>query len=123
MPRSPDDLPDHDCIAIGGVASATERWTFGRRNSARKTVAIEPRLTVNTIDASVEAAVMGLGLARLLSYQADQLVAEGRLQPLLRAYEPEELPIHVVQPAGAYVPVKVRAFIDAIVPSLRRKFG
>lgn len=126
-PATPDDLAGHDCIAIGAAAAASERWSFGRRNSARKTVSITPRLTVSTIDAGVEAAVMGLGLARLLSYQADRLVAEGKLQPLLRAYEPEEVPIHVIQPASAaanaYVPVKVRAFIDRIVPSLRRKFS
>ncbi len=122
-PGTPGDITPHDCIAVGGAAGGADRWTFGTRRKARATVAITPRLSVNTIDAAVEAALMGIGLARLLSYQADELVAAGKLVPLLRDFEPEELPIHVIQPAGAHVPAKARLFVDSVVPALRAKFG
>lgn len=123
VPREPEDLRRHDCIVVSGAATGTDRWAFGRRGKARKVIAVTPRLTVSTIDAGVEAAVLGLGLVRLLSYQADGLVAAGRLAPVLRAHEPDDVPIHVIQPASAHVPVKVRAFIDRLVPALRAKFG
>jgi DNA-binding transcriptional LysR family regulator len=122
-PTVPEDIRDHNCIAVSGAAAGPERWSFGARRAARKSVAIEPRLRLNTIDAAVEAALMGLGLARLLSYQADALVAAKKLVPVLRDFEPDELPIHVIQPAGAHVPPKVRAFIDCVVPALRAKFN
>jgi DNA-binding transcriptional LysR family regulator len=122
-PETPEDIQRHDCIAVSGATAGPERWAFGVRRAARRTVAMEPRLRLNTIDAAVEAALMGLGLARLLSYQADALEAAGKLVAVLRDFEPEALPIHVIQPAGAHVPPKVRAFVDAAVPALRAKFG
>lgn len=123
MPKLPEDLRHHDCIAISSTAAETERWVFGRRGKARKSVAVSPLLTVTTIDAGVEAAAMGLGLARLLSYQTDALVAAGKLKQVLKAHESEDVPIHVIQPASAHVPIKVRAFIDRLAPALRAKFG
>ncbi|HEY4344925.1 MAG TPA: LysR family transcriptional regulator [Parvibaculum sp.] len=122
-PKVPEDLQHHDCIAVSGAAADSERWIFGARGKARKTVTVTPLLTLTTIDASVDAAVMGLGLARLLSYQTDALVAEGKLKRVLATHEPEDVPIHVIQPASAHVPVKVRAFIDRLTPALRAKFG
>lgn len=123
VPKRPEDLPRHDCIAVSNAAAETERWVFGRRGTARKTTTISPLLTVTTIDAGVEAAVMGLGLARLLSYQTDTLVAAGKLKQVLKAHEADDVPIHIIQPASAHVPVKVRALIDRLAPALRAKFG
>lgn len=122
-PKRPEDLTRHDCIAVSNAAAETERWVFGRRGAARKTVTISPLLTVTTIDAGVEAAVTGLGLARLLSYQTDALVAAGKLRQVLKAHEADDVPIHIIQPASAHVPTKVRAFIDRLAPVLRAKFG
>lgn len=116
-PQSLDDLAQHDCIAITAISASDDRWKFGRQ-----TVAIVPRLTLSTIDAGVEAAVMGLGLVRLHSYQADQLVASGELVEVLSEFAPEDVPIHVIQPALPHVPAKTRAFIDLLVPALRAKF-
>lgn len=120
-PLVPEDLRHHECIAITSIAPTDESWSFGRRN-ARQTVRVTPRITVTTIDAGVEVAIMGQGLARLHSYQADRHVNEGRLVPVLADYAPEEVPIHVIHPASAHVAVKTRAFIDRLVPALRAKF-
>lgn len=120
-PLVPEDLRRHECIAITSIAPTDESWPFGRRN-ARRTVKVTPRITVTTIDAGVEAAIMGLGLARLHSYQADRHVIEGRLVPVLGDYVPEEVPIHVIQPASAHVAAKMRALVDRLVPALRAKF-
>lgn len=117
-PRSPDDLARHDCIAITAVSASDDRWKFGRR-----TVAIVPRLTLSTIDAGVEAALMGLGLVRLHSYQAARFVASGALVEVLAVFAPEDVPIHVIQPALLHVPAKTRAFVDRLVPALRAKFN
>ncbi len=117
-PQTPDDLGAHQCIAITAISASDDRWTFGRRR-----VSIVPRLTLSTIDAGVEAALMGLGVVRLHSYQADRFVASGALVEVLSAFKPEDVPIHVIQPALLHVPAKTRAFIDRLVPALRAKFN
>jgi len=38
---------------------------------------------------------------------------------VLRDYEPEPIPIHIVHPEGRHAPAKVRAFIDLAVDRLR----
>ena len=117
-PQSPDDLGRHDCIAITAISAGDDKWQFGRR-----IVGVAPRLTLSTIDAGVEAALMGLGLVRLHSYQAARFVASGALVEVLGEFAPDDVPIHVIQPALLHVPAKTRAFIDLLVPALRAKFN
>lgn len=121
VPQVPDDLRHHDCIAITSIRSNDAHWSFGRRG-ARRTIKVMPRVTVTTIDAGVEAAILGMGLARLHSYQADRHVEEGALVSVLDGHGPEEVPIHVIQPASAHVAPKTRALVDMLVLTLRAKF-
>src|SRR5262249_1624869 len=62
-PDAPDDLAEHDCIAFEGLQTV-RTWPFGRSANA-KTVAIRPRFAANTADAVIEAAIAGVGIARL----------------------------------------------------------
>lgn len=75
---------------------------------------------MNTGQAAIDAAVAGLGLVRVLSYQVDALVATGRLQVVLSRYEPLPSPIHLVRLPGVQVRAAV-AFLDAAVNALRRR--
>ena len=99
-----------------------ERWSFAAAGR-EITVQVDARLVVNTVQAALDAAVSGFGLIRPLSYQSAPLESEGRLQRVLTAYEPPPIPIHLVHPAGRYLPPKVRRFIDFAVPTLRGRFG
>jgi len=122
VPRTPHDLGNHRVIACTAVTPIADRWPFyGKHRIAPVTV--KPRLVVNTTDAAVDSALDGLGLACVMSYQADLHVAAGRLREVLVAYEPPPLPIHIVRPAGSHLPTKVRLFLDHAAQGLRRKFG
>lgn len=121
-PKSPSELSRHDCIVVAGPAAGQQVWSFGQKG-ARRAVTVSPRLSVTSIEASIDAALSGVGIARLLSYQTESLIREGRLTRILAAQEPEELPIHVVQPAGRHVPAKSRVFAERLVPALRAKFA
>jgi len=109
-PVAPDDLAQHDCIGFEGL-QMVRTWPFGRGTNA-KTVAIRPRFAANTADAIIEAAIAGIGIARLTSYQAAGAIREGRLVSLLRGYGPEPLPVHLVHTGPPLVPLKMRAFLD-----------
>ncbi|RFB96795.1 LysR family transcriptional regulator [Rhizobium leguminosarum bv. trifolii] len=116
-PPHPADLSAHDCITFESMAS-TLSWTFteGKRDL---TVPIRSRLAVNTAEAAVDAAVAGLGITRVLSYQAAPAETAGLLTPLLVDFEPPPAPVHLVYPAQGMVPLKLRALIDFATPRLR----
>ncbi len=119
MPQVPADLQGHDIVAFAGI-SAIDRWIF-RSTAVEATVALSPRLVVTTAEAAIEAARAGCGITRVLCYQAADHLARGELLRLLSDYEGDELPIHMLYPAGRYPPPKLRAFLDFSVPRLRRR--
>jgi DNA-binding transcriptional LysR family regulator len=119
-PEIPDDLASHDIISYEGVFDSV-RWTF-RTGSDHRNVAVTPRLIVNTAEAAIDAAVSGLGVTRVLSCQAQSGIANGSLLPLLRDFQGEPLPVHVLYPAGLHPAPKLRAFLDFAVPGLRAVF-
>jgi DNA-binding transcriptional LysR family regulator len=116
LPGTPAELEAHDCITFEGIASP-RAWTFG---AEARPVGIRSRLAVNGGEAAVDAAVKGLGVARLLSYQAAEALSRGELALALGEFEPPALPVHVLHAGGRATPLKLRAFLDFLVPQLRR---
>ncbi len=117
VPSKPDDLETHQCIGFEGLQTY-RTWPFGSGPKAT-TTAIQPRFSANTADAVIEAAVAGVGIARLTSYQAAKAVREGQLVSLLRQYAPEPLPVHLVHTGPPLLPLKMRAFLDFAGPRLK----
>jgi DNA-binding transcriptional LysR family regulator len=119
-PATPQELAAHDCVAFEGLSGATWSFTQGKTET---TVAIRPRLTVNTAEAAVDAAVAGVGLTRVLSYQAAPARRAGTLALALVDFEPEPWPVHLVYAGGRLSPLKLRAFLDFAAPRLRTRLA
>jgi len=117
-PDVPADLETHSCIAFEGL-QIYRHWTFGKDSSAQS-VAIRPRFSVNTADAVVDGALSGLGIARIMSYQAAGAVGDRTLVPVLEDYRSGSIPVHLVHAAQAMHPLKLRAFMDFVAPRLKR---
>ncbi len=120
-PQSPTDLAEHDCIAFESF-QIHRSWAF-RAVGQLQTVEIRPRFSVNTADAVIAGASAGLGCARIMSYQAAQAVRNGALVPMLEAFAPDPIPVHLVHPAQALQPLKQRAFMDFVTPRLKAALG
>jgi DNA-binding transcriptional LysR family regulator len=114
-PKAPAELTLHDCIAFEGLQTY-RMWQFAPPSPL---VDISPRFSVNTADAVIGGAVAGLGIARVMSYQAVDAVSRERLVPILRADTPEALPVHLVHASQALQPLKQRAFVDFLAPRLK----
>lgn len=116
IPQQPDELSRHSIIS-SAVSPHTE-WRF-QSSSESLLIGMEPRLTVTSNDAALAAAVSGLGIARLLSYQVWSDIENGSLCLLLEAFEEAPWPVHIVHREDKLGSSKVRSFIDDIVENLR----
>src|ERR1700735_2201656 len=117
MPRVPADLAKHETI-FGVARSSAREWRFGRKKRGA-VVRLSPRLLVDDVEAQVQAAKAGRGVARMLSYQVAEELAAGTLVCLLREFEPEPLPVQLVTLSRIHMTPKVRAFIDTAAKVLR----
>ena len=114
---TPAALTGHDCVMFEGLYS-TNIWTFAEAGRA-VAVPIKPRFAINTADAAIAAAISGAGVSRLLSYQVADAIAAGKLQLILRDFEPPPLPVHFVYAGQSLLPQKLRAFLDFTGPRLK----
>jgi DNA-binding transcriptional LysR family regulator len=121
VPKTLADLAAHDCIGFD-VLTTAEAWTFKQERS-EISVPISARLTVTTAEAVVDAAISGVGIARVLSYQAAQALRDGRLALALVDFEPEPWPVHLVYTGGRMLPLKLRAFLDFAAPRLKARLA
>lgn len=111
IPIVPADLGRHRCIAGSGVPIGNA-WAFGAKGE--EIVQVTPRLTIDTIDATIAAADAGTGLANVLSYQAAGAIASGRLVRVLADHAPPPMPVSLVYDAGRAAMPAVRTFIEAM---------
>lgn len=119
-PRTPEDLADHACITFEALGFAGS-WLFADPGTgAERRAAIRSRLSVNTAEAAVDAAVAGLGVTRVLAYQAAAAVAAGSLRILLDDFEGPPLPVSLLHAGQGLLPQKTRAFLDLATPALRQ---
>ena len=121
IPEGPVDLAAHDCVTFDALMSSKE-WTFGNGKSTLS-VPIHSRLTVNTAEAAIDAAIAGIGITRVLSYQVAEPIRAGALTIVLQEFEPEPWPLSLVYTDRRLLPIKVRAFLDFATPRLEARLS
>ena len=121
-PGASDDLAAHRCISFDSLDTGTS-WIFTGHDGERRQVAVRSRLTVSTADAAIEAAMHGLGLTRVLSYQVADALRDGRLVRVLADDEPPAVPVNLIYPGQGRLPMKTRAFIDFSVKRIRERLA
>lgn len=119
-PETPAALADHDCIGFSNLIGGG-RWVFKSAKNGRRVVRVDLRLAVNSADAAIDAAVSGLGVTRVLSYQAEAALARGRLKTILGPYDDTVIPVHLVQRAVRHPKPHVRQFASFAAKTLRAR--
>lgn len=121
-PEAPAALARHGCVTFLGLPTGT-RWIFASSRHGRRSVRVHARLSVNSADAAVAAAIAGLGVTRVLSYQAEAALADGRLLPILGEFDDGVIPVHLVyRPTRSENP-RVRDFVRFAADKLRASVG
>jgi DNA-binding transcriptional LysR family regulator len=116
VPATPEALAAHDCISFD-VLESRRAWVFGEGKSTRS-VPVVSRLAVNTAEAAIAAATLGVGLVRVLSYQVADAVGNGALEVVLQDHESAPLPVSLVHKGQTPLPRKLRVFLDFAAPRL-----
>jgi DNA-binding transcriptional LysR family regulator len=117
-PATPDDLVEHDCVAFGDVPGVAE-WSF-EDGAVRRSLRIPTRLCANDFDALVRAALAGVGLVRVPSWQVAHCLADGQLRIVLEAYQRPPTPLSILTLRNRLLLPKVRAFVDFLQQHWRR---
>jgi DNA-binding transcriptional LysR family regulator len=120
-PKRPNELSKHDCVTFNGLTSP-EAWIFpsGKGNIS---VAVHSRLIVNTAEAAIDAAIAGLGITRVLSYQVADALRTGALLLALREFEPPPVPVSLVHAGQGRLALKLRAILDFAAPRLKARLS
>jgi DNA-binding transcriptional LysR family regulator len=117
VPRTPTDLTTHDTI-FGMARSPAREWRFGP-SPRGIAVRLAPRLLVDDVDAQLQAALAGRGIARPLSYQVAGELASGSLVRILQDFEPEPLPVQLVTSSRSHLSPKIRVFLESATKAFR----
>lgn len=117
VPETPEDLFRHTIIGFN-FRRARKGWPF-RRDGEEFELALPGRIEANNGDTVRDLVLNGAGVARLGTFHVAQDIAEGRLRPVLEAYNPgDEEPINALFIGGTTMPARVRVFIDFLAERL-----
>jgi DNA-binding transcriptional LysR family regulator len=116
-PRSPAELRELEWIIH--VPNRSQKISFEK---GQRTVVVQMsgRLQCNDGGAGVEACVRGFGVLLVPAFEVAQHVRAGRLVQLIPSWSVGHFTLHAVYPATRYVPLKLRAFLDAVVLAWRK---
>ena len=114
-PAQPADLVEHECIVLRG-SQGHATWKLQRDGEAAE-VAVRGRFMVNNLGLMRLLAERGMGIAVLAPSLVRDVVADGRLAPVLPEWTKPRLPIHAVM-SSRLQPASVKALLDFLASLL-----
>ncbi|MGE5117206.1 MAG: LysR family transcriptional regulator [Betaproteobacteria bacterium] len=115
-PRCPRDLAALPLL----VSPVDTEWSFRGADGVVESVPIAaPRLVSNNADVRRQAALAGLGVARITASFCDDAVRDGALVRLLPGHACAPLRVYALLPTKRLMPAKVRLFLDALESQAR----
>ncbi len=81
------------------------------RQGVAEHVSITPRLYTDSLYATRNTALTGLGAAVVSGWTVEEDIRVGRLVELVPDWQPAPLPVHLVYPWARYYPARLRAFL------------
>jgi DNA-binding transcriptional LysR family regulator len=110
-PRTPDQLPDHQCLQIRFPSGALYRWDY-LHEGRPMAIATRGALVLDDLPAILRAAVDGAGICYTYHALARPYLEDGRLRTVLAAFEPPPERFHLYYPSGRNMPARLRALVD-----------
>lgn len=117
-PEVPADLAYHNCLDFN-FRRIEPGWPF-REGGREHVMAVRGNVAANNGETLVQLALQGVGITRVGSFHIAEDLAEGRLVPLLEAFNPQDREaIHAVFVGGPAMPRRIRVLVDFLAEALR----
>jgi DNA-binding transcriptional LysR family regulator len=113
IPATPQELIKHNCLTIQTHTEHSNLWQF---SNSREKIELEINPQFSGIGLVVkEAALKGLGIARLAHFLVYPEIDKKLLVPVLTKFQSnDQRAIYIVYPNREYMPLKNRVFIDEL---------
>ncbi|MWV11710.1 LysR family transcriptional regulator [Pseudomonas sp. R-28-1W-6] len=109
VPETPASLGEHECLLYGhSKAVDWDYWVDGRVER----FAVSGRFRVNNGELVRDAAIAGLGLARLPTFIVGRALEAGDLVPVLQKYQLPSAKVFAVYPQHRQASLLIRTLID-----------
>ena len=113
-PRTPADLPNHNCLLVRTSAFGSE-FRFVDPAGSPVSARVSGNLVSTSLDLMRRAVTAGLGLWLCPPFVVSDLLASGALVPLLPDYGTPEQEMVALYPHRRQLSTKVRLFLDMLV--------
>lgn len=110
VPDRPEALAEHYCVAFQAGSEGTVWHLDGPKGTTE--IAIAARLRVNNYEMARQAALEGLGIAMLPTFQCANDVRSGTLVVVLPQWCSREITMHAVFTSAKHMSPKVRTFLS-----------
>lgn len=121
MPRSLQDLKQHDCVLFRSRGSKAT-WHFTGPNGD-ESVDVRGQLSADDLDFVLRLCAAGAGIGVLPTAIAHEQVLSGAIEVVLPEYRVSRGSVYVVLPSAAFVPARVALLRDHLALHLERRLG
>ena len=111
LPRTPEDLREHQCLNYRLTTGGIYRWEYAQDGRVLDVELAGPLIS-NDSDLLLAAARSGAGIATSFEGAVREDFASGKLVPLLEPWWPTFPGFYLYYPSRAQMPRKLRVFID-----------
>lgn len=116
---TPENLARAHCGLVFRSPSFDAAWAMLGPDGAARTFELPVALSTNDLAMLREAALEGLGVARLPRYLVADDLRGGRLAQVLPGWTTAPRKVHALHPAGRRLAARVRVFLDHVAQALR----
>ena len=109
-PEHPQSLAELPCV-LRTTGADRKQWPVTTDGEVRH-IKVHGAFSVNDAAAANEAVASGLGAGMAPFWQIRRMLDEGRVETILRGFEPPPVSIHAVWPGAVALPARTRLFID-----------
>ncbi|HEV8015474.1 MAG TPA: LysR substrate-binding domain-containing protein, partial [Stellaceae bacterium] len=110
-PKVPQDLQTHNCLRIRLQGGALLPWRFQKDGKSLE-LAVSGSLIANEAGMMMPALLDGIGLAQLPRAYTAAAIDDGRLVPMLDAWQPSGAAFALYYPSRRQMPGALQALID-----------
>ena len=121
VPRSPDELAQHDCLRLRPTTGRSSRWRLLNADEGDRAIEVDvqPVVWANHTDTLMGAALDGAGITSTTVELAAPYLAKGQLVRVLSPWITDRLNLYAALPSRKFIPQRTQVFLDYLMAQTR----